>query len=125
MSGRNLAAGVRVPAAVDPECQKNYLELDEAQTLVAQDAGFGSWAELTRALATGGERQCRRMRSTPRTTASRPRRPPTDAEWDELIAVMKERRITALDANGLMTDARPRAHRRARSRHGAQSGRIA
>ena len=24
----------------------------------------------------------------------------TDGEWDELIAVMRERRITALDANG-------------------------
>ena len=28
----------------------------------------------------------------------------TDTDWDELIGVMKERRITALDANGLMTD---------------------
>ena len=34
-----------------------------------------------------------------------PRRRMTAAEWDELIAVMRERRITALDANGLMTDA--------------------
>src|SRR5688572_32526547 len=32
---------------------KNYLQLAEAQTLIAQDAGFGSWAALTRALATG------------------------------------------------------------------------
>ena len=34
-----------------------------------------------------------------------PRRRMTEAEWDELIGVMKEQRITALDANGLMTDA--------------------
>ena len=34
-----------------------------------------------------------------------PRRQLSDKEWDELLAVMKERRITALEANGLMTDA--------------------
>ena len=34
-----------------------------------------------------------------------PSRRMTAAEWDELIGVMRERRITALDANGLMTDA--------------------
>ena len=34
-----------------------------------------------------------------------PRRHLSDNEWDELIAVMKERRIAALDADGLMTDA--------------------
>src|SRR6185295_83621 len=33
------------------------------------------------------------------------RRRMTTAEWDELIGVLKERRIPALDANGLMTDA--------------------
>ena len=34
---------------------KNYLQLAEAQTLVAQDAGYGSWAALTR----GGDRPAR------------------------------------------------------------------
>src|SRR5262249_5190507 len=33
-----------------------------------------------------------------------PRRRMTAADWDHLIGVMKERRIPALDANGLMTD---------------------
>ena len=33
-----------------------------------------------------------------------PQRHLTDREWDRLIAVMKERGITALDAGGLMTD---------------------
>ena len=33
-----------------------------------------------------------------------PRRQLSDAEWDDVIAVMKERRITALDAGGMMTD---------------------
>ncbi len=34
-----------------------------------------------------------------------PRRLLSDREWDQLIAVMKERRIEGLTANGLMTDA--------------------
>jgi hypothetical protein len=33
-----------------------------------------------------------------------PRRRMSAADWDELVGVMKERRIPALDANGLMTD---------------------
>lgn len=32
---------------------KNYLQPAEAQTLIAQDAGFGSWVALTRAVAIG------------------------------------------------------------------------
>jgi hypothetical protein len=28
----------------------------------------------------------------------------TDTDWDELIGILRERRIAALDANGLMTD---------------------
>lgn len=34
-----------------------------------------------------------------------PRRLLSDREWDQLIALMKERRIEGLSANGLMTDA--------------------
>jgi len=30
---------------------KNFLQLAEARTLLAQDAGFGSWSALTRAIA--------------------------------------------------------------------------
>jgi len=79
--------------------EKHHLQLAEAQNVVAQDAGFGSWAAL--------------MRGTPPVPAYAtdavenriaPRRSLTDSEWDELIATMKERRITALDASGLMTD---------------------
>ena len=71
--------------------------------LIAQDAGFGSWTALMRAVATGappcaGLRD-RRHREQDRAAPAVDRR-----EWDELLAVMKEQRITALDANGLMTD---------------------
>ena len=77
---------------------------DEAQTVVAQDAGFSSWTALTGARATGAP-------AVPvyavdaRENRISPRRRLTDREWDELIAVMKERGITTLDAGGLMTDA--------------------
>ena len=83
---------------------KNYLQLAEAQTLIAQDAGFGSWAALTRAVATGAPPVPAYAIDTAENRIA-PRRQLSDNEWDELIAVMKERRITALDANGLMTDA--------------------
>ena len=45
--GGDLAPRVRVPAAV-VEGAEERLQLDEAQMLVAQDAGFGSWDALTR-----------------------------------------------------------------------------
>jgi len=83
---------------------KNYLQLAEAQTLIAQDAGFGSWAALTRAVATGAPPVPAYAIDTTENTIA-PRRHLSDKEWDELIDLMKERRITALEAGGLMTDA--------------------
>ena len=83
---------------------RNYLQLVEAQTLVAQDAGFGSWTALTHAASTGAPPvEAFDIDSTDNRIS--PRRQLSDAEWDDLVGVMKERRITALDANGLMTDA--------------------
>jgi hypothetical protein len=83
---------------------KNYLQLGEAQMVIAQDAGFGSWAALTRALETGAP-PVSAYAIDPVENSIAPRRRLSDKEWDELIDVMKERRITALDAGGLMTDA--------------------
>ena len=82
----------------------NYLRPAEAQTVIAQDAGFGSWTALTRAAATGGPPVPAYAIDTAENRIA-PRRQLSDKEWDQLIAVMKERRITALEANGLMTDA--------------------
>ena len=81
---------------------KNYLQLAEAQLLVAQDAGYGSWAALTSrpirgATAAGLRRRHDRQRHAPRRRLN-------DAEWEQL-GVMQERRIPVLEANGLMTDA--------------------
>jgi len=83
---------------------KNYLQLAEAQTVIAQDAGFGSWASLTRAVTTGAS-PVPAYEIDMAENRIAPRRQMSDKEWEELLAVMKERRITALDANGLMTDA--------------------
>jgi hypothetical protein len=82
---------------------KNHLPRDEARAIVAQDVGFGSWAALVDAVATG----------TPPVPAFAfdaaenkvaPRRQLGGGEWDALITEMKDRRVAALDANGLMTD---------------------
>lgn len=80
------------------------LELDEARSVLAQDAGFGSWAALLDATRTGAPAVPAFAIDAPAKRIS-PRRQLSDQEWDRLIAVMKERRITALDAGGLMTDA--------------------
>jgi hypothetical protein len=84
---------------------KNYLKLDEAQIVVAQDAGFGSWAALMQAVATGRPPQGEAYAIDTKENRIAPRRRMTDRDWDELIGVLKERRIPAVDASGLMTDA--------------------
>ena len=82
---------------------KNYLQLSEAQMLIAQDAGFGSWAALTRALTTGVPLVPPYAIDTKDDRIS-PRRLLSDGEWDDLIAVMKERRIAGFESAGLVTD---------------------
>lgn len=81
----------------------NFLQLDEAQGIIAQDAGFGSWEGLIAAP------QKRAARVPPYAIDGdheriAPRRQLSAAEWDELIGVMRERRIPALDGNGLLSD---------------------
>ena len=83
---------------------KNFLKPDEAQMLVAQNAGFGSWEALISSLETGASPVPAYAIDTTR-NAIGPRRLLTGREWDDVIAVMKERRIAGLTANGLMTDA--------------------
>ncbi len=82
----------------------NYLSPEEAETIVAQDAGFGSWEKLKKALETGAKPQGPPFSIDVKENRIGPSRRPTDADWDELIGVMKERRITGVDAHGLMTD---------------------
>jgi hypothetical protein len=77
------------------------LRLDEAQTLVAQDAGYGSWDALMRAGA-GGDPPIPAHAIEDRTIA--PRRQLRPSEWDDLIAAIEERDLTSIVAGGLMTD---------------------
>jgi hypothetical protein len=83
---------------------KNYLKLEEAQTILAQDAGFGNWPALLGAAATGAPPAVPAYEVDTKDNVAGPRRRINDAEWDELIEAIEERRITAVAANGLMTD---------------------
>ncbi|HEU0007228.1 MAG TPA: hypothetical protein VFS12_14685, partial [Terriglobia bacterium] len=66
--------------------QKKYLQLAEAQTLIAQDAGFGSWASLTKSVATGAPPVPAYEIDTAENRIA-PRRQLSDKEWEELLAV--------------------------------------
>jgi hypothetical protein len=84
--------------------QPHHLEISEAQLLVAQDAGFGSWESLSRSLATGA-RPVPPLEIDAVEKRIAPRRQLSDREWDRLIEVAREQRLTTLDAGGLITDA--------------------
>jgi hypothetical protein len=81
--------------------EKNYLQPDEARLIVAQDAGYQSWS----ALMSGAPPQGAPYVIDPKEERIGPRRRITAAEWDELIRVLEEQRIPAVDGGGLMTDA--------------------
>jgi hypothetical protein len=68
---------------------KNFLKLEEAQLLLAQDAGVPGVPPFA---------------LDERAGRIAPRRRLTDREWDDLVAIARERRITTVDAHGLMND---------------------
>jgi hypothetical protein len=82
----------------------NHFPIEEAQSIVAQDAGFNNWQKLMQAAAHGEPPQGGPYVIDAKDNRIGPRRRLSSADWDELIGVMKERRIPALDANGLVTD---------------------
>lgn len=79
------------------------LRLDEARLWIAQDAGYGSWDALLAALEDGTP-PVPTHEVDPGSGALVIRRPPSPAEWTTIVAFMRERGVTALDANGTMTD---------------------
>lgn len=83
---------------------QNYLPLEEARLLVAQDAGFGSWDKLLQGLADGEAAQGAPYVINPANNSISPRRRLSAQDWDRLIGAMQEQRIPALDAHGMMTD---------------------
>ncbi|HVS64296.1 MAG TPA: hypothetical protein VMT85_12435 [Thermoanaerobaculia bacterium] len=82
---------------------ENFLPLDEAQILVAQDAGFGSWNALMEAVATGGS-PVPAYEIDAQERQIGPRRQLSEAEWDDLIRAAKRSRLTALTSSGSMND---------------------
>jgi hypothetical protein len=85
--------------------EHNTLLADEARTLVAQYAGYASWAALTAAPASRPARVPAFHIDAKGNRAS-PRRMMSDRDWDEMLETMKEQRITALEVGGQMTDER-------------------
>lgn len=83
---------------------ENCFPIEEAQVIIAQDTGFGSWEKLMEVLATGTLPQSTPYAIDRKNNRIGPRRRLSTADWDELIGIMSERHIPALDANGLMTD---------------------
>jgi hypothetical protein len=77
----------------------------EAREMIARTAGFGNWTALTEAAAKDDPPAVPPYAIDSKENRISPRREVAGNEWDTIVAVMKERRIPALDANGLMTDA--------------------
>jgi hypothetical protein len=82
---------------------KNYLQLAEAQLLIAQDAGFGSWGGLVDSIESGSSPIPPFEVDTAENRIG-PRRTLTPGEWDRFVDTIREQRVTAVDAQGLMTD---------------------
>jgi hypothetical protein len=78
--------------------------VNEARTMVAQDAGYPSWTALLEGAASGVPGVPPLEIDTVERRVS-PRRQLLDHEWDALIAALVEHEATALDAGGLMSDA--------------------
>jgi hypothetical protein len=82
---------------------KNYLQPGEAQLIVAQDAGFGSWAALMDAIATGAP-PLPPFEVHAKDKGISPRRQVSNPEWDAMIDYMNEQRLTTFVSHGIMTD---------------------
>jgi hypothetical protein len=82
---------------------RNYLPLDEARVILAQDVGFGGWPALEAAVRTGSAAVPAFTIDSAENRIGPQRRLSAD-EWDRLIAEIRERGITKVDAGGLMTD---------------------
>jgi len=75
--------------------------LADARTLVAQRTGFANWDNLAASVASSRSPLYRIDSST---STLRVQQPLDDRGWEALIDIMREHRISALDAGGQMTD---------------------
>jgi len=84
---------------------KNFLKLDEAQIVVAQDEGFSSWSKLIEAAETGKAAQGAPYVIDPKENRIGPARYMRPQDWDQMLGVMSEQRLPAVDSQGMMNDA--------------------
>ena len=94
----------RVRTVREAKGRPGSFALADAKDFVARDRGFGSWATLTTALAAGVSSVGAYIVDS-KENSIRPRRALDDNDWNTIITVMKERRISSLDAAGQMNDA--------------------
>ncbi|MBI4474483.1 MAG: ankyrin repeat domain-containing protein, partial [Acidobacteria bacterium] len=76
----------------------------EAQELIVRTSGFNSWTALTEAVVKGAPPTVPAYTINTKESRIALRREVSEKEWDTVIGVMTERRISAMDANGFMTD---------------------
>jgi len=76
----------------------------EARELITRTSGFSNWTELTAAVGKGTPPPVPPFAIDSKQNRMSLRRNITANEWDTIVDVIKERRISALDANGFMTD---------------------
>ncbi|MEO8373266.1 MAG: hypothetical protein ABI806_29035, partial [Candidatus Solibacter sp.] len=84
---------------------KNFLQLDEAQIVVAQDEGFSSWSKLIEAAESGTAAQGAPYSIDPKENRIGPARYMRPTDWDQMLGVLAEQRLAAVDSQGMMTDA--------------------
>lgn len=83
----------------------SFINLDDAQFLVARSAGFKTWDELATELSNGESKSAQPPYAVDkRANRVRPRRLLFDRDWETVLRVIGETGISGLDAEGQMTD---------------------
>jgi len=88
--------------------EDDTITLSEAQYLVARVQGFESWhalAEYAASVPPGKAMAAKSVSAFSIDEAGAKEEGTRSRDWDEIVAVMSERRLSGLDASGQMTDA--------------------
>jgi hypothetical protein len=102
-----------------PKSRIDDITPEDARLIIAREFGFESWEKLEESLAQPPESDPQSTSHGPHGMSATPpfyridrrentidtRPPMSDKDWDTIFGVMKERRITGLNAGGQMTDA--------------------
>lgn len=76
----------------------------EARELIARTSGFSNWSAFTEAVATGQPPTVPPYRIDTQANKISPSRNLSHPEWDAIIGIAKERKITDFHSNGFMSD---------------------